>query len=104
LHAALVARPCPCIRRLAGARAREMQFTRFLRNPSVTAREMATHAGERTGAQVAGRDVVVIQDTSELALGGGERRRTAMGRSGKAGPCAGFCCTRFWLWMLRRAG
>ena len=31
LHAALVARPCSCIRRLAGTRAREIQFTRLLR-------------------------------------------------------------------------
>src|SRR5713101_296176 len=69
-HAALVARPCSCIRRLAGTRAREIQFTRFLRNHSVTAAEMACHAGERTAARAAGRDVVVIQDTSELALGG----------------------------------
>ena len=41
MHAALVARPCSCVRRLAGTRAREIQFTRFLRNGSVTATEMA---------------------------------------------------------------
>ena len=67
MHAALVARPCSCIRRLGGTRAREIQITRFLRNASVTAVEMAAYAAERTAARVAGRDVVVIQDTSELA-------------------------------------
>src|SRR5437867_6898794 len=36
LHAALVGRPGPCNRRLAGTWAREIRFTRFLRNPSVT--------------------------------------------------------------------
>ena len=77
MHAALVARPGCCIRRLARTRAREMQFTRFLRNPSVTATEMASHAAGRTAARAAGRDVVVIQDTSELALGG--RRAKASG-------------------------
>src|SRR5258708_27827484 len=77
LHAALVARPGSCIRRLAGTRAREIQFTRFLRNGSVTASEMAAHAAERTAARAAGRDGVGIQDTSELALGG--RRADASG-------------------------
>lgn len=66
-----------------------MQFTRFLRNPSVTAREMATHAGERTGAQVAGRDVVVIQDTSELALGGRRAKANGYGPVGKGGALRG---------------
>ncbi|WP_292209451.1 hypothetical protein, partial [Mesorhizobium sp.] len=49
MHAALVARPGSCIRRLGGRRAGEMQFTRFLRNRSVSAAEMSRHAGEQTG-------------------------------------------------------
>jgi hypothetical protein len=89
LHAALVARPCSCIHRLAGTRAREIQFTRFLRNHSVTATEMAAHAGERTAAQVAGRDVVVIQDTSELALGGRRAKANGYGPVGKGGGLRG---------------
>ena len=36
LHAALVARPGSCIRRLGGSRAQEMRFRRFLHNGSVT--------------------------------------------------------------------
>lgn len=69
MHKALVARPGPCIRRLGGKRAAEMQFTRLLRNRSVTAVEMSLHAGGLTGQRAAGRHVVAVQDTSELVLG-----------------------------------
>jgi hypothetical protein len=60
-----------------------MQFTRLLRNPSVTPAAMSAHVAEATSERVAGRDVVAIQDTSELALGG--RRARANG----FGPVAG---------------
>ena len=89
MHAALVARPGSCIRRLAGTRAREVQFTRFLRNGSVTATEMAAHAAERTAARAVGRDVVVIQDTSELALGGRRAKANGYGPVGKGGALRG---------------
>ncbi|HZC94842.1 MAG TPA: IS4 family transposase [Bradyrhizobium sp.] len=89
MHAALVARPCPCIRRLAGTRAREIQFTRFLRNGAVTATEMASHAARRTAVRAAGRDVVVIQDTSELALGGRRAKASGYGPVGKGGALRG---------------
>jgi Transposase DDE domain len=89
LHAALVARPGCCVRRLGGTRAREIQFTRFLRNDSVTAPEMATHAGEGTAARAAGRDVVVIQDTSELSLGGRRAKANGYGPIGKGGALRG---------------
>lgn len=89
MHAALVERPCCRIRRLAGTRAREMQFTRFLRNEAVTPEEMAAHAGEATARRVAGRDVIVIQDTSELALGGRRARANGYGPVGKGGALRG---------------
>jgi len=89
LHAALVEQPCPCIRRLAGTRAREIQITRFLRNEAVTAIEMAAHAAERTGGRAARRDVVVIQDTSELALGGRRAKAHGYGPVGKGGALRG---------------
>jgi Transposase DDE domain len=89
LHAALVARPGSCIRRLAGTRAREIQFTRFLRNGSVTATEMVAHAADRTAARAAGRDIVVIQDTSELALGGRRAKANGYGPVGKGGALRG---------------
>jgi Transposase DDE domain len=84
-----VARPCSCIRRLAGTRAREIQFTRFLRNKAVTAAEMADHAAERTAARAAGRDVIVIQDTSDLALGGRRTKASGYGPVGKGGALRG---------------
>jgi Transposase DDE domain len=66
-----------------------MQFTRFLRNGSVTATEIAAHAAERTAARAAGRDVVVIQDTSELALGGRRAKANGYGPVGKGGALRG---------------
>lgn len=89
LHAALVDRPGSCIRRLGGTRAGEMQFTRFLRNKAVTAAEIAECAAERTAARVAGRDVVVVQDTSELALGGRRAKVNGYGPVGKGGALRG---------------
>ncbi|MER9332375.1 IS4 family transposase, partial [Mesorhizobium sp. M0488] len=59
-----------------------MQFTRLLRNPSVTAAEMSLHAGRLTGRRVAGRHVIAVQDTSELVLGS-RRARAGYGPVGK---------------------
>jgi len=89
LHAALVERPGSCIRRLGGCRSREMRFWRFLRNPAVTAEEMACHAVELTATRVTGRDIVVAQDTSELALGGRRVRANGYGPVGKGGALGG---------------
>lgn len=89
LHAALVDRPCPCIRRLGGERKREIQFTRFLRNPSVTPAEMAAFAAQATAGRVLGREVVAIQDTSELVLGGRRAREQGYGPVGKGGGLGG---------------
>ncbi|TIR42112.1 MAG: IS4 family transposase [Mesorhizobium sp.] len=58
-----------------------MQFTRFLRNRSVSAAEMSRHAGEQTGGRAAGRHVVAVQDSSELALGS-RRARAGYGPVG----------------------
>jgi len=66
-----------------------MQFTRFLRNKAVTASEMAEYAAERTAARVAGRDVVVVQDTSELSLGGRRAKANGYGPIGKGGALRG---------------
>src|SRR6202040_2471620 len=64
-------------------------FTRFLRNPAVTAGEMVSHAGDGTAGRVAGRDIVVAQDTSELALGGRRARANGYGPVGKGGALGG---------------
>jgi hypothetical protein len=66
-----------------------MQFRRFLHNRSVTAAEMARHAAKGTAARVMGRDVVAIQDTSELVLGGRQARAKGYGRVGKGGVLSG---------------
>jgi len=88
-HAALVDRPSSCIRRLGGRRSREIQFWRFLRNEAVTVEEMVDHAVKRTAERVAGRDIVVAQDTSELALGGRRARANGYGPVGKGGALGG---------------
>lgn len=66
-----------------------MRFRRFLHNRSVTPEEMICHAVTRTAAQVAGRDIVVAQDTSELALGGRRARANGFGPVGKGGAVGG---------------
>jgi hypothetical protein len=66
-----------------------MQFTRFLRNRSVTVKEMVCHAVELTAGRAAGRDIVVVQDTSELALGGRRARANGYGPVGKGGALGG---------------
>jgi hypothetical protein len=66
-----------------------MRFTRFLRNEAVTASEMSRQAGALTAGRVAGRTVAVIQDTSELVLGGRRARAAGYGPVGKGGGTGG---------------
>ena len=56
------------VRGLGGGRAGEMRITRFLRNPKVKLGEMISTALARTCAQVAGRHVLAIQDSSALRV------------------------------------
>jgi hypothetical protein len=90
LHRALVSEPGSCIRRLGGGkRSREMRFTRFLRHPAVTPEAIFATAGERTKGLAAGRDVLAIQDSSDLVLGGTKRRKQGFGPVGKGGAIRG---------------
>lgn len=66
-----------------------MQFTRLLRNESVTVAEMATCAGERTAPAAAGREVLAIQDSSELVFGGKKARARGFGPIGRGGATGG---------------
>jgi Transposase DDE domain len=50
---------------------------------------MVSHAATGTAARVAGRDIVVVQDTSELALGGRRARANGYGPIGKGGALRG---------------
>ena len=66
-----------------------MQFTRLLRNASVTVPEMMAHARIETGQRVAGGEVVVVQDTSEVVLGGRRARVRGFGPVGGGGALSG---------------
>jgi len=66
-----------------------MQFTRLLRHRAVTVEAMARHAGALTAGRVAGREVVAIQDTSELVLGGRRAQSAGYGVVGKGGATRG---------------
>lgn len=62
----MVSRQTVCLRQLAGNRAREVQFGRWLANDKVTSDELIANACARTGEVAAGRHVLAIQDTTEL--------------------------------------
>jgi hypothetical protein len=66
-----------------------MQFTRFLRNAAVSVAEMSSHAAGETARRVAGREVVAIQDTSELMVGGRRGRENGFGPVGRGGAVRG---------------
>lgn len=55
----------------------------------MTTSEIVCHAVSGTGARVGGRDIVVVQDTSELALGGRRARANGYGPVGKGGALRG---------------
>ena len=56
------------VRKLGGDRAGEMRISRFLHNRRVTAREIVETAAARTCAQVSGRHVLAIQDTTSVRV------------------------------------
>lgn len=55
----------------------------------MTIAEMVGHAVDLTAERIAGRDIVVVQDTSELALGGRRARANGYGPVGKGGALGG---------------
>jgi hypothetical protein len=96
----LVEEASPSIRRLAGSRSREVRFHRFLRNERVSVAEMAASVEARTGERAAGRDVVVIEDTVEIVLGGRELRGAGFGPVGRGGATRGVLVK----WTVQRGG
>ena len=62
----MVSRQTVCLRQLAGNRAREVQFGRWLANDKVTSDELIAHACAHTGEVATGRHVLAIQDTTEV--------------------------------------
>ena len=86
----MVACPGSCILELAGGLRRgEIGFGRFLRNPAVTVAALSEAAGKRTAKRVAGRDILAIQDTSEIVLGGPKVRKAGFGPVGRGGFLGG---------------
>jgi hypothetical protein len=59
------------VRRLGGDRAGEIRLTRFLRNEAVTPEAMVAQAALHTAPRCAGRDVLVLQDTTVVRSEGG---------------------------------
>lgn len=55
-----------CLRKLGHDRAGEVRFGRFLHNRAVTAEEMIATQAQAVAERAAGRDVLVIQDTTEI--------------------------------------
>ena len=68
-----------------GLRRGEIGFGRFLRNPAVTVAALSEAAGKRTGERVEGGDILAIQDTSEIVLGGPKMREVGFGPVGRGG-------------------
>ena len=76
--------PGSCILELGGGLRRgEIGFGRFLRNTAVTVQALSEAAGKRTGERVQGRDILAIQDTSEIVLGGPKMRQAGFGPVGR---------------------
>ena len=78
----MLAQQTVCLRRLAGTRARQVQFGRWLANDKVSAAEIIAHACRRTGAAACGRHVLAIQDTTELNYQSHVRRVSGLGTVG----------------------
>jgi hypothetical protein len=57
------------LRALAGGRAGEMRYQRFLSSPQVTTDELLANVGAHTASACAGARVLAIQDTTEVSFG-----------------------------------
>jgi hypothetical protein len=68
-----------------------VQFSRLLHNEAVTVGEMSASAAARTAERVAGKDILAIQDTSELVFGGKSARARGFGPVGHGGALGGLC-------------
>jgi hypothetical protein len=75
----MVARKTICLRRLGGSRRGEEQAGRFFANPKVTAAKIVEGWSLQTGAAVAGRHILAIQDTTEVKFPTNAQRRRGLG-------------------------
>ncbi len=77
------------VRKLGASRAGEMAIHRFLSSPYVSVEGIVESLAARTAEHCAGRDVLVIQDTSEINFAGREQKRRGFGPAGD-GQTSGF--------------
>jgi hypothetical protein len=70
------------VKRLGGDEAGEKSIGRFLRNDEVSEAALIAAAQAHVLAQVAGRRVLAIHDTSEINFSQHERGKAAFGRGG----------------------
>jgi hypothetical protein len=78
----MVLRRTVTIKRLGGDEAGEKAFARFLRNKRVTEAELIAEARVHLLAQVSGRRVLAIQDTSEINFSQHTRSKASFGTGG----------------------
>jgi Transposase DDE domain len=78
----LVLRRTVTLKRLGEGEAGEKAFWRFLHNERVSERALIAAARGHLLAQVAGRRVLAIQDTSEINFSRQKRRKASFGRGG----------------------
>jgi hypothetical protein len=82
----MVARKSVCLRRLAGGRRREVVgFGRFLDNSRVSAEALIEGWGETARGACEGRQVLAIQDLSEINFRTRPEDRRGLGKIGKGG-------------------
>lgn len=71
-----------CLHALADSRQQKRRFNDFLDNEAVTRHEMLTYAGHLTAKRAAGRNVVVVSDTSEHNYASHSGRKHGFGTVG----------------------
>lgn len=70
------------VKRLGGTRAKEIRYGRFLKNENVTHQEILDVEGRRVGQRAKGRDVLAIQDTTEMNFSGHTGSKKGFGAVG----------------------
>ena len=79
---ALEERRTVVVKRLGGNRADEVRYGRFLNNENVTHQEILDVEGQRVGRSAKGRDVLAIQDTTEMNFSGHTGSKKGFGTVG----------------------
>lgn len=75
-------RTAASLRQLSDTRAEAVGFARFFHNPRVSVEEILATAGARTGEAAAGRDVLLIEDSTEVNYQSKAGRKRGLGTVG----------------------